>query len=90
MLLSACGSSDNNNSSSRSSNSSTRGTLLQTPPTLMSTISAETLAADLTADAATQASGPTLLSDVLSIAGVPQCDVNVYHIPSTPRSGSPR
>ena len=45
----------------------------------MSTVTATTLAADLTGDA-NPSGGLTVLSDALALAGVPRCDINVYHI----------
>jgi poly(3-hydroxybutyrate) depolymerase len=54
-----------------------RGALLQTPPALMMSISAQTLAVQLTADAA---GAQSVLTEVLTLAGVPQCDINIYHL----------
>ena len=81
-LLSACGGSDNNMSSSAGGSGAMalgRGALLQTPPTLMMSITAQTLAAQLTADA-TADGAQSVLTNVLTLAGVPQCDINVYHL----------
>jgi poly(3-hydroxybutyrate) depolymerase len=84
-LLSACGGGSNGDltgSSSVAGSSSgaagtARGTLLQNPPTLQMAITAQTLAAQL---AAAASGAQSVLSDVLTIAGVPQCDINIYHV----------
>jgi dienelactone hydrolase len=75
--LSACGGSSH--SSLSGSSALGRGALLQNPPTLMSSIKAQSLAAQLTADA-TPDGAQSVLSSVLTIAGVPQCDINIYHV----------
>jgi poly(3-hydroxybutyrate) depolymerase len=80
--LSACGGSSNSSLSgspgASSSSALSRGAL-QNPPSLMSSITAQSLAAQLTA-AATPGGAQTVLTDVLTIAGVPQCDINIYHV----------
>jgi poly(3-hydroxybutyrate) depolymerase len=78
-LLSACGGGNNFMGGSGGQSGSMalgRGALLQNPPTLMMSITAQTLAAQLVVDASAQ----SVLTGVLSVAGVPQCDINVYHI----------
>ena len=57
----------------------TRGALAQNPPPLMSSMTATTLAQDLTSDS-NPSGGLTVLTDVLMVAGIPQCDINIYHI----------
>jgi dienelactone hydrolase len=82
-LLSACGGSGDSSMSGSSGASGTsalgRGALLQNPSTLMSSITAQSLAAQLTADAS-PGGAQTVLTNVLAIAGVPQCDINIYHV----------
>ena len=86
-LLAACGggsdSSGNNgggNSSSGSTSTTQPGMLLQNPPTLLSTVSAPVLLAQVTTGASSQTFGAQALAEVLSLSGAPICDVNVYHI----------
>jgi hypothetical protein len=80
-LLSACGSGSNNlmgdSTTSSGSMAQARGVLLQSPPALQMSITAQTLAAQLAADAN---GAQSELTSVLSIAGIPKCDINVYHI----------
>ena len=88
-LLAACGgnSDSSGNSGSGSSSGSSggtsspvSGTLLQNPPTLVSTTSVADLLTQLTTDASSQASGTQVLAQVLALAGAPACDVKVFHI----------
>jgi dienelactone hydrolase len=83
LVLSACGAHGAHplGSSGRSSGgggTAARGTLLQNPPALATTVTAATLAAELTADEGS--GGQLILQQVLTLAGVPQCDINVYHL----------
>jgi alpha/beta superfamily hydrolase len=87
LLLAACGggsdSSGNNgggNSSSGSTSTTQPGMLLQNPPTLLSTVSAPVLLAQVTTGASSQTFGAQALAEVLSLSGAPICEVNVYHI----------
>jgi alpha/beta superfamily hydrolase len=86
-LLAACGgggdSSGNNsggNSSSGGISTTQPGMLLQNPPTLLSTVSAPDLLAQVTTGASSQTFGAQALAEVLTLSGAPICDVNVYHI----------
>ena len=86
-LLAACGGASNNGGSNTGGGSSSggtstpgRGTLLQNPPTLLSTVSAADLLAQVTTGASSQTFGAQALAQVLALTGVPSCDVNVYHI----------
>jgi alpha/beta superfamily hydrolase len=86
-LLAACGgssdSSGNNvgeSSSSGGTSTPGRGTLLQNPPTLLSTVSVPDLLTQVTTGASSQTFGTQALAEVLMISGAPSCDVNVYHI----------
>jgi poly(3-hydroxybutyrate) depolymerase len=82
-LLSACGGSGNGTLADTSGAPGTsamgRGALLQNPPTLMSSVTAQSLAAQLTANAG-PGGAQSVLANVLTIAGVPQCDINIYHV----------
>ncbi|HWW21562.1 MAG TPA: hypothetical protein VNZ06_12200, partial [Steroidobacteraceae bacterium] len=78
-FVSACGGGDNGQHGNSGSSGLGRGALLQTPPTLTMSITAQTLAARLTADA-TAGGAQTVLTSVLTLAGFPQCDINVYHV----------
>jgi len=93
-LLTACGGSSNDSGSSISASGSSsgttataRGTLLQDPPNLASMVTAAQLSAQLTSDASQSSLGSTVLSDVLTLAGVPECDISVYHIQYTTVGG---
>jgi poly(3-hydroxybutyrate) depolymerase len=84
LLLSACGGGSNSISGGSGSAGGVtsalgRGALLQTPPALMMSITAQSLAAQLTA-AAAAGGAQTVLTNVLTLAGLPQCDINVYHV----------
>src|SRR5471032_1550078 len=86
-LLAACGGSSDgsgNNGGGSSSSGATsttgRGALVQNPPTLLSTVSASDLLAQVTTGASSQTFGTQALAEVLTISGGPSCDVNVYHI----------
>jgi hypothetical protein len=86
-LLAACGggsdSSGNNASGTGSSGGTSatgRGMLVQNPPTLLSTVSAPDLLAQVTTGSSSQTFGAQELAQVLTLTGVPICDVNVYHI----------
>lgn len=84
--LTACGSGSDDSSSMPASGSSSgtgaavRGSLLQSPPALASMMTAVQLSAELTSDAIQTALSTTVLSDILTLAGVPECDISVYHI----------
>jgi hypothetical protein len=87
-LLVACGGGgdDSSNSTSGGSSSSggtsstTPGTLVQNPPTLLSTTSTADLLTQLTTDASSQTYGTQVLAQVLALAGAPACNVQVFHI----------
>ena len=84
-LLVACGGSSGSgssggNASSGGTSSPVRGTLLQNPPVLLSSNSVPDLLAQLTTDASSQTFGTQVLAQVLALAGVPACDVHVFHI----------
>jgi dipeptidyl aminopeptidase/acylaminoacyl peptidase len=78
-LLASCGGSG---SSSNSAGTATagRGTLLQNPPTQLSTLSAADLLLQVTTGASAQTYGTQALAQVLSLSGAPVCDVRVFHI----------
>jgi hypothetical protein len=87
LLLAACGgNSDNSGNSGGGSSSSgggekpVPGTLLQNPPTLLATVSAANLLAQVTTGAGSQTYGSQVLAQVLALSGVPSCDVHVFHI----------
>jgi Prolyl oligopeptidase family len=86
-LLAACGGNgDNSGSSSTGSSSSggtstpAEGTLVQNPPVMVSTTSVADLLTQLTTDASSQTYGTQVLAQVLSLAGAPACNVQVFHI----------
>jgi alpha/beta superfamily hydrolase len=84
-LLVACGGSSGSGSSggggsSGGTSSPVRGTLLQNPPVLLSSNSLPDLLAQLTTDASSQTFGTQVLAQVVALAGVPACDVHVFHI----------
>ena len=58
----------------------TPGTLLQNPPTLLSSSSAKDLFAQLVTDAGTQNFGTQVVAQVVTLAGNPPCDVKAYHL----------
>lgn len=80
-LLSACGGGSNDMSMSVPGGTMAprRGALLQTPPTLVMSITAQTLAAELTSQAEV-GGAQSVLANVLALAGVPQCNIGVYHV----------
>jgi dienelactone hydrolase len=87
LLLAACGGNNDNSGnggsgsiSSGGSANQVPGTLLQNPPTLLSTVSAADLLAQVTTGASSQTFGPQALAQVLALSGVPTCDVHVFHI----------
>jgi hypothetical protein len=87
LLLAACGGGSDNSGTGGSGSSSSggapipaRGTLLQNPPTLLATVTAADLLAQVTTGAGAQAFGTQVLAQVLAISGGPTCDVDVYHI----------
>src|SRR5664279_2105558 len=73
-LLVACGGDGGKLGTDVSNSEPTPGTLLQSPPQLMSTISAPSLLLQLSG-----ASNPQL-QQLLSLLGSPVCDIAVYHI----------
>jgi hypothetical protein len=75
-LLAACG---NSGESGTTSAAPPRGTLLQSPPQLLSTVTAPTLLLEL--NSATN-------QQLLSLSGVPVCDVLIYHIQYTTVGGA--
>jgi alpha/beta superfamily hydrolase len=75
-LLAACGSSGGSDSAS---GVSPRGTLLQSPPELLSTVTAPALLLELNTAANQQ---------VLSLSGPPVCDILLYHIEYTTVGGA--
>jgi hypothetical protein len=86
-LLSACGAGSDSSGTSSGGGSSSggtsttgRGMLLQNPPTLLSTVSASDLLAQVTTGTSSQTFGTQVLAQVLALTGAPSCDVNVYHI----------
>jgi alpha/beta superfamily hydrolase len=87
-LLIACGGADDSSNSadgglssgSNSGSSTARGTLLQNPPTLLSTSTSAVLLTQVATDAPSQTFGTQLLAQVLTLSGSPPCDVNVFHI----------
>ncbi|MGC2461388.1 MAG: prolyl oligopeptidase family serine peptidase [Steroidobacteraceae bacterium] len=84
-LLVACGGNSGSGSSggggsSGGTSSPVRGTLLQNPPVLLSSNSVPDLVAQLTTDASSQTFATQVLAQVLVLAGVPACDVHVFHI----------
>jgi hypothetical protein len=86
-FISACGASDHTGGSGSSAPSTSPdtagpvpGTLLQNPPVLVSSTSAPDLLAQLVTAANAQTFGAQVVSQVLTIAGAPPCDVHVYHI----------
>src|SRR6185437_537132 len=71
-MLAACGGGGGTGEShSATSAPPARGTLLQSPPELLSTITAPSLLVELNAAANQQ---------LLSLSGTPVCDVLIYHI----------
>jgi alpha/beta superfamily hydrolase len=87
LLLAACGGNSGNSGNSGGGSSSSGGTenpvpgtLLQNPPTLLSTVSATNLLAQVTTGASSQTYGTQVLAQVLALSGVPTCDVHVFHI----------
>ena len=87
LLLAACGGNSGNSGNSASGSSSSGGsekpvpgTLLQNPPTLLATVSAADLLAQVTTGASSQTFGTQVLAEVLALSGVPSCDVHVFHI----------
>jgi alpha-beta hydrolase superfamily lysophospholipase len=86
LLLAACGGNSGNSGSDSGSSSSggtanrVPGTLLQNPPTLLSTVSAADLLVQVTSGASSQTFGTQALAQVLALSGVPTCDVHVFHI----------
>jgi hypothetical protein len=89
-LLAGCGGSNDTSGSSvgsgggsgSSGGSPTQvpGTLLQNPPVLLSTTSAAALLAQMTTDAGSLTFGAQVLAQVLTLAGTPPCQVQVFHI----------
>jgi dienelactone hydrolase len=77
VLLAACG--NGGGSDSGSAAPPPRGTLLQSPPELLSTVTAPTLLLEL--NSATN-------QQVLSLSGVPVCDILLYHILYTTVGGA--
>lgn len=57
-----------------------RGTLVQNPPVMLSSISASDLLAQLITDASAQSFGTQVLAQVLTLAGTPPCAVQTFHI----------
>lgn len=86
-LLASCGGgndSSNNvlggGSSSGGASSQVPGTLLQNPPVMISSTSVADLLAQVVTDASSQTFGTQVLAQVLTLAGTPGCDVQVFHI----------
>src|SRR6202048_2899397 len=75
-LLAACG---NSGESGTAGVAPPRGTLLQSPPELLSTVTAPTLLLELNSAANQQ---------LLSLSGAPVCDVLIYHIQYTTVGGA--
>ncbi len=78
MLLSACGGGDGGSAGGNAGGTGSPpapGTLLSTPPTLLSSFSATDLLAQLSG-----AASSTQLQQLLSMIGSPVCDIEVYHI----------
>src|ERR1700681_437852 len=79
-LLVSCGGNNGGGSSSGDTPTPMRGTLLQNPPTLLSTVSATDLLVQITTGVSAQTFGAQALAQVLALSGVPTCDVHVFHI----------
>lgn len=77
-LLVSCGGNSDNHPGSGSSPE--RGTLVQNPPVLLSSVSAADLLAQVTTGTSSQTFGAQALAQVLAVSGVPTCDVDVFHI----------
>ena len=71
LLLAACGGGGSGNADSGAARTPARGTLLQSPPQLVSTVTAPTLLLEL--NAATN-------QQLLSLSGAPVCDILIYDI----------
>jgi alpha/beta superfamily hydrolase len=71
LLLAACGGGGDGMSTSTAAATPSRGTLLQSPPELLSTLTASSLLLELNV-----AANPQLLS----LSGAPVCDILMYHI----------
>src|SRR6266446_5984370 len=76
LLLAACG---NSSQSDSTTVAPPRGTLLQGPPELLSTVTAPTLLLEL--NTATN-------QQLLSLSGAPVCDILIYHIQYTTVGGA--
>src|SRR5882762_5806210 len=76
LLLAACG---NSGKSDSTTVAPPRGTLLQSPPELLSTVTAPTLLLEL--NTATN-------QQLLSLSGAPVCDILIYHIQYTTVRGA--
>jgi alpha/beta superfamily hydrolase len=71
LLLAACGGGGDGMSTSTAAATPSRGTLLQSPPELLSTLTASSLLLELNVAANQQ---------LLSLSGAPVCDILMYHI----------
>ena len=76
----ASGSMGGNGSGSGGSPIQAPGTLLHNPPVLLSTMSAADLLAKLATDTSSLTFGAQVVARVLTLAGAPPCQVQVFHI----------